>query len=148
MCRIGASERSSLKPLRSTAFKRVGTMDHCTQPSMAMFIGALAEVILVGSELPPSPGQAEGSIGVEAFARKRVEGGECIVSLLAQPGESNLARRGTFGSVMRAVNSDIQKRNVPSTFLALSGRAAPEPRHITPLAISHSSEYAQATARI
>lgn len=41
-------------------------------------------------------------------------------------------------SVVRGVNAEIQKRNVPNTYTAAGRRAAPGPRHITPLAISRS----------
>ena len=41
-------------------------------------------------------------------------------------------------SVVRGVNAEIQKRNVPNTYPAAGRRAAPGPRHITPLAVSRS----------
>jgi hypothetical protein len=41
-------------------------------------------------------------------------------------------------SVVRGVNAEIQKRNVPNTDTAAGRRAAPGPRHITPLAVSRS----------
>ncbi|MCD9823704.1 hypothetical protein [Bradyrhizobium japonicum] len=41
-------------------------------------------------------------------------------------------------SVVRGVNAEIQKRNVPNTYTAAGRRAAPGPRHITPLAASRS----------
>jgi hypothetical protein len=41
-------------------------------------------------------------------------------------------------SVVRGVNAEIQKRNVPNTYTATGRRAAPGPRHITPLAVSRS----------
>ncbi|MGY3513380.1 hypothetical protein [Bradyrhizobium lupini] len=41
-------------------------------------------------------------------------------------------------SVVRGVNAEIQKRNVPNTYTAAGRRATPGPRHITPLAISRS----------
>ena len=41
-------------------------------------------------------------------------------------------------SVVRGVNAEIQKRNVPSTYTAAGRRATPGPRHITPLAVSRS----------
>ncbi|MBR0973737.1 MULTISPECIES: hypothetical protein [Bradyrhizobium] len=41
-------------------------------------------------------------------------------------------------SVVRGVNAEIQKRNVPNTYTASGRRAAPGPRHITPLAVSRS----------
>ncbi|OKO79449.1 hypothetical protein AC629_28960 [Bradyrhizobium sp. NAS80.1] len=40
--------------------------------------------------------------------------------------------------VVRGVNAEIQKRNVPNTYTAAGRRAAPGPRHITPLAVSRS----------
>lgn len=41
-------------------------------------------------------------------------------------------------SVVRGVNAEIQKRNVPNTYTAAGRPAAPGPRHITPLAVSRS----------
>jgi len=41
-------------------------------------------------------------------------------------------------SVVRGVNAEIQKRNVPNTYTAAGRRAAPGPRHTTPLAVSRS----------
>jgi hypothetical protein len=41
-------------------------------------------------------------------------------------------------SVVRGVNAEIQKRNVPNTYTAAGRRAAPGSRHITPLAISRT----------
>jgi hypothetical protein len=41
-------------------------------------------------------------------------------------------------SVVRGVNAEIQKRNVPNTYTAAGRRAAPGPRHMTPLAVSRS----------
>lgn len=41
-------------------------------------------------------------------------------------------------SVVRGVNAEIQKRNVPNTYTAAGRRAAPGPRHISPLAVSRS----------
>jgi hypothetical protein len=41
-------------------------------------------------------------------------------------------------SVVRGVNAEIQKRNVPNTYTAAGRRAAPGPRHITPLAVSRT----------
>jgi hypothetical protein len=40
--------------------------------------------------------------------------------------------------IVRGVNSEIQRRNVPNTYTATGRRAAPGPRHITPLAVSRS----------
>jgi hypothetical protein len=41
-------------------------------------------------------------------------------------------------SVVRGVNAEIQKRNVPNTYTAAGRRATPGPRHITPLSVSRS----------
>lgn len=41
-------------------------------------------------------------------------------------------------SVVRGVNAEIQRRNVPNTYNAAGRRAAPGPRHMTPLAVSRS----------
>lgn len=41
-------------------------------------------------------------------------------------------------SVVRGVNAEIQKRNVPNTYTAAGRRATPGPRHITPLAVSRT----------
>ena len=41
-------------------------------------------------------------------------------------------------SVVRGVNTEIQRRNAPSTYTAAGKRAAPGPRHNTPLAVSRS----------
>ena len=41
-------------------------------------------------------------------------------------------------SVIRGVNTEIQRRNIPNTYTAAGRRAAPGPRHITPLAVSRS----------
>ena len=41
-------------------------------------------------------------------------------------------------SVVRGVNAEIQKRNVPNTYAAAGRRATPGPRHITPLTVSRS----------
>jgi hypothetical protein len=40
--------------------------------------------------------------------------------------------------IVRGVNSEIQRRNIPNTYTAAGRRAAPGPRHITPLAVSRS----------
>ncbi|RZN16311.1 hypothetical protein [Bradyrhizobium sp. Leo121] len=40
--------------------------------------------------------------------------------------------------IVRGVNSEIQRRNVPNTYTAAGRRAAPGPRHMTPLAVSRS----------
>jgi hypothetical protein len=41
-------------------------------------------------------------------------------------------------SVVRGVNIEMQRRNVPNTYNATGRRAAPGPRHNTPLAVSRS----------
>src|SRR5258708_26470368 len=41
-------------------------------------------------------------------------------------------------SVVRGVNAEIQRRNIPNTYTSSGVRAAPGPRHITPLAVSRS----------
>lgn len=41
-------------------------------------------------------------------------------------------------SVVRGVNAEIQKRNVPNTYTAAGRRTTPGPRHITPLAVSRT----------
>jgi hypothetical protein len=41
-------------------------------------------------------------------------------------------------SVIRGVNTEIQRRNIPNTYTSAGRRAAPGPRHITPLAVSRS----------
>jgi len=40
--------------------------------------------------------------------------------------------------VVRGVNSEVQRRNIPQTYTATGQHAAPGPRHITPLAVSRS----------
>ena len=40
--------------------------------------------------------------------------------------------------IVRGVNTEIQRRNIPSTYTAAGQRATPGPRHITPLAVSRS----------
>jgi len=40
--------------------------------------------------------------------------------------------------IVRGVNTEIQRRNVPNTYSAAGRRVAPGPRHITPLAVSRS----------
>jgi hypothetical protein len=39
-------------------------------------------------------------------------------------------------SIVRGVNAEIQRRNIPNTYTASGRRAAPTPRHMTPLAVS------------
>jgi hypothetical protein len=41
-------------------------------------------------------------------------------------------------SIVRGVNNEIQRRNIPSTYTAAGRRVAPGPRHLTPLAVSRS----------
>ena len=40
--------------------------------------------------------------------------------------------------IVRGVNTEIQRRNIPNTYTASGQRAAPGPRNITPLAVSRS----------
>jgi hypothetical protein len=41
-------------------------------------------------------------------------------------------------SIVRGVNTEMQSRNIPNTYTAAGRRAAPGPRHLTPLAVSRS----------
>jgi hypothetical protein len=41
-------------------------------------------------------------------------------------------------SIMRGVNAEMQRRNIPNTYSAAGRRVAPSPRHITPLSVSRS----------
>jgi hypothetical protein len=41
-------------------------------------------------------------------------------------------------NVVRGVNAEIQRRNIPSTYTAQGRRAAPTSRHIRPLSVSRS----------
>jgi hypothetical protein len=41
-------------------------------------------------------------------------------------------------SIVRGVNAEIQRRNIPNTYTAAGRRAMPGPRHMTPLALSRS----------
>lgn len=41
-------------------------------------------------------------------------------------------------NIVRGVNAEIQRRNIPNTYTAAGRRAAPGPRHITPLSVSRS----------
>jgi hypothetical protein len=41
-------------------------------------------------------------------------------------------------SIVRGVNAEIQRRNIPNTYTAAGQRAAPGPRHMTPLSVSRS----------
>ncbi len=40
--------------------------------------------------------------------------------------------------IVRGVNAEIQRKNIPSTYTASGQRAAPGPRNITPLSVSRS----------
>ena len=40
--------------------------------------------------------------------------------------------------ILRGVNAEVQRRNMPNTYTAAGQRATPGPRHITPLAVSRS----------
>ena len=41
-------------------------------------------------------------------------------------------------SIVRGVNTEMQRRNIPSTYTSSGQRATPGPRHMTPLAVSRS----------
>src|ERR1700704_1652569 len=41
-------------------------------------------------------------------------------------------------SIVRGVNTEVQRRNIPNTYTAAGQRATPGPRHMTPLAVSRS----------
>ena len=41
-------------------------------------------------------------------------------------------------SIVRGVNAEMQRRNIPNTYTAAGRRAAPGPRQITPLTVSRS----------
>ena len=41
-------------------------------------------------------------------------------------------------SIVRGVNTEMQRRNIPNTYSAAGQRVAPGPRHNTPLAVSRS----------
>ena len=41
-------------------------------------------------------------------------------------------------SIVRGVNAEMQRRNIPNTYTASGRRATPGPRHMTPLAVSRS----------
>jgi hypothetical protein len=40
--------------------------------------------------------------------------------------------------IVRGVNAEIQRKNIPSTYTASGQRTAPGPRNITPLSVSRS----------
>jgi hypothetical protein len=44
--------------------------------------------------------------------------------------------RAVSESIVRGVNSEMQRRNIPSTYTSSGRRATPGPRHLTPLAVS------------
>jgi hypothetical protein len=41
-------------------------------------------------------------------------------------------------AIVRGVNAELQRRNIPNTYTATGQRAAPSPRNISPLALSRS----------
>jgi len=41
-------------------------------------------------------------------------------------------------SVVRGVNAEVQRRNIPNTYTASGRRATPGPRNMTPIAVSRS----------
>ena len=41
-------------------------------------------------------------------------------------------------SVVRGVNAEVQRRNIPNTYTAAGRRATPGPRNMTPIAVSRS----------
>ena len=41
-------------------------------------------------------------------------------------------------NIVRGVNAEMQRRNIPNTYTAAGKRATPCPRHITPLSVSRS----------
>jgi hypothetical protein len=41
-------------------------------------------------------------------------------------------------SIVRGVNAEVQRRNIPSTYTAAGRQTAPSPRHIKPLSVSRS----------
>jgi hypothetical protein len=41
-------------------------------------------------------------------------------------------------SIVRGVNAEVQRRNIPSTYTAAGRQTAPGPRHIKPLSVSRS----------
>ncbi len=40
--------------------------------------------------------------------------------------------------IVRGVNTEMQRRNIPNTYTSPGARAVPGPRHMTPLAVSRS----------
>jgi len=41
-------------------------------------------------------------------------------------------------NIVRGVNAEMQRKNIPNTYTAAGRRAAPGPRHITPISVSRS----------
>jgi hypothetical protein len=41
-------------------------------------------------------------------------------------------------NIVRGVNAEMQRRNIPNTYTAAGRRTAPGPRHITPISVSRS----------
>jgi len=41
-------------------------------------------------------------------------------------------------NVIRGVNAEVQRRNIPNTYTAAGRQSAPSPRHVRPLAVSRS----------
>ena len=41
-------------------------------------------------------------------------------------------------NIVRGVNAEMQRRTIPNTYTAAGRRAAPSPRHITPISVSRS----------
>jgi len=41
-------------------------------------------------------------------------------------------------NIVRNVNAEMQRKNIPNTYTAAGRRAAPGPRHITPISVSRS----------
>jgi hypothetical protein len=41
-------------------------------------------------------------------------------------------------SIVRGVNAEVQRRNIPNTYTAAGRRATPGPRHMTPISVSRS----------
>ena len=41
-------------------------------------------------------------------------------------------------NIVRSVNAEMQRKNIPNTYTAAGRRAAPGPRHLTPISVSRS----------
>jgi hypothetical protein len=41
-------------------------------------------------------------------------------------------------NIVRGVNAEMQRRNIPSTYTSSGRRATPGPRHLTPMTVSRS----------